>query len=847
MTDELTPVPLATMPALVNNVKNYDAIPRELKNLPVWCTCGMNTETPKRPYKPVIGFLQEASSTDPSTWGTFADAEEIVRADRSGRTNLGFMLRAPYVVIDFDDPKPKAEGVTDEEYKQAYTDARNLQKFISSQIPSYQEKSVSGKGLHIIGKADAMPGRKVSTVGIEIYTKERFIICTGDVYINKPLAPIDTDWLVSLLPISSVGTDFEVKKDDRDPIAVLKQVAEQHGYKGSTYEKIMGEYKGPFESEDTGKFMVSLAVECRTRDPELLKELFFASTYFNSPLYALHLRGNGDEKANNSHRLRKTSTHWDREASTAISKAIPMIAIKESEAASAAANVENLIKASEAKSKPGDNDEPLADVNDGDDSWKNPPGVILQGLTDFFFEAAIVPNRRVSATTAIALMSGWVGGRYITDTNAGLTFYGLLLGSTSSGKGDVTRGYNFLKNKIAEKDIDGSLMQLIMKHECPEDVTGRTALMSRVSEVGDGYSQLQIVNEIGAALRGSKTSTINGGTLSDFLLKAFDYAGPNGSMGGKGYADVEKTVESVNNVNHCFLGESTHSTVYENLTLADVQSGFLPRFYIIPCGTARIKSTRMKRESCHVELSDALFMQIRSLLLYVDSKGPKDFVLVSKTVAMQERMDKLDDAVDDWCHAERARSGHKDTVETLLKNRYYFMVERLSTLSAVSRNYLNPIVEEVDVDWAINFVDFSYATSVTEFNLGSSDIFERQEAIFADKVREYFHINKRFNGKRSPILRRAGIVELTPFCTNAAKWAGYTAEGPFAKDRTLVTKYLFQCYTEDSAYFRKVELAEAMQLDPLCSKGTGNKWQLTAEGIDFFKVDLAKTKKLTTK
>lgn len=818
-------------------MKNYDAIPNELKNLPVWCVCGANPKAPpKRPYKPVMGYPHEASSTDPSTWGTFTEAEEMVRADRTGKMQLGFMLRAPYVVIDFDDPKPKSEGVTEEQFKQAYTDARTLQKNISAELEhTYQETSVSGKGLHIIGKADQMAGRKVSSVGIEIYTKERFIICTGNAYINKPLGAIDTEWLVGLLPVTSIGSDFEIKKDDRDPVEVLKQVAEQHGHKGATYDKMLGVYNGPFESEDTGKFMVSLAVECKTRDPDFLKELFFASSYFNSQAYAIHLKGNGADKANNSHRLRKTHSHWDREATTAISKAIPMIAIKEGDAAQAAVNVENLIKASAVNNNP----EEKAKKEEGALDWVYPPGELLSGLTDFFFEAAIIPNRRVSAATAIALFSAWVGGRYITDTNAGLTFYGLLLGTTSSGKGDVIRGYNFLKNKIEEKDP--SVLDMLYSHECPEDTTGRTSIISHIESVGSGYSKLQIVNEIGIALRASKVSTVNGGSLTDFLLKAFDYSGPNGVMGGKIYADKDKNIESVRNVNHCFLGESTHETVYENLTLADVSSGFLPRFYIIPCGTERIMKTRPKRESCHVKLTDELFMRINSVLSYVDEKSHDEFIVVSKTLAMQKRMDELDEEIDEWCYKERSKNGNKDSVETLLKNRYYFMVERLSTLSAISRDYLNPMVDEVDVNWALKFVEASYLTSVAEFHRGSSNIHEKQEEIFAGKLRSYFHTNKKLLGKPSNKLRMQGIVELSSFTTNATRWPGYTDDSPYSKDYKQVTKYLFQYYTEDCGYFRKVELVEAQTIDPRCQKGINNKWQLTEQGVDFFKVDLGKT------
>jgi KaiC/GvpD/RAD55 family RecA-like ATPase len=148
------------------------AIPDELKALPQWVVWRGEK---KLPYCPVIGTL--ASSTDPKTWGTFAEAME--RYGRGGFDGIGFCFTPddPYCGIDLDDCL--------DEQQVPYARAWKL----IERFGSYAEISPSGRGVKIIVRAKK-PGEKCKKPGfewadgatgqIEMYDTGRYFTVTGN-------------------------------------------------------------------------------------------------------------------------------------------------------------------------------------------------------------------------------------------------------------------------------------------------------------------------------------------------------------------------------------------------------------------------------------------------------------------------------------------------------------------------------------------------------------------------------------------------------------------------------------------------------------------------------------------
>jgi primase-polymerase (primpol)-like protein len=114
----------------------------------------------KRPLTPAG---RSASSTNRSTWASFADVQ------RGPGSGFGIMLGDGLGVYDLD-------HVTDDE----------AQEFIDtiSEPVVYAERSRSGDGVHVFIEAPEARGwkRTINGISVERYTRSRFVRTTGDTF-----------------------------------------------------------------------------------------------------------------------------------------------------------------------------------------------------------------------------------------------------------------------------------------------------------------------------------------------------------------------------------------------------------------------------------------------------------------------------------------------------------------------------------------------------------------------------------------------------------------------------------------------------------------------------------------
>lgn len=157
-------------------MSSFDAFPEELRRLRqwvVWRRQERGGNLTKVPYRATDAGT-EASSTDPATWSSFAEAVEALASDPT-LDGIGFVFTEhdPFAGVDLD------HAMRGEEL---HPDARA----VVESLGSYTERSPSGDGVHVLVRG-AMPegrGRNVKGQpwggGMEGYSAGRYFTVTGD-------------------------------------------------------------------------------------------------------------------------------------------------------------------------------------------------------------------------------------------------------------------------------------------------------------------------------------------------------------------------------------------------------------------------------------------------------------------------------------------------------------------------------------------------------------------------------------------------------------------------------------------------------------------------------------------
>lgn len=248
------PASVATVPA---QPEQWASIPQGLRERPQWCLAAPD----KTPRKADGSY---ASSTNPATW---TDFDTACAAARQRGWHVGYVLHEadPFTCIDLD-IKPDSPP----DFIQHCTDMIDA-------FDSYTEHSRSGVGYHIWVEGDVGAGRK--GVG-EVYSKERFMICTGNVVNPKPIK--NRDHLVKQYAdmIGGKETEFEALPDA--PAVESDESILQRAFRAENGGKISAHYNGDWAGighNDHSKADESLLqmLAHYTPNNEQLTRLFLAS------------------------------------------------------------------------------------------------------------------------------------------------------------------------------------------------------------------------------------------------------------------------------------------------------------------------------------------------------------------------------------------------------------------------------------------------------------------------------------------------------------------------------------------------------------------------------------------
>jgi replicative DNA helicase len=167
--------------------RDPEAIPLELRSIPRWVVWDFfqpkpgKTKLGKVPLDPDRDSM--ADYTNPAAWRSFDDV--LAEARRRGDVGVGFVFADSddVVGVDLDD---------------AYLPSGELKPWAKEILDrlagTWAEKSVSGSGVHALGRGDRIVGKKrldlSPSEGIERYSENRFFTVSGDVLQAAPLADV---------------------------------------------------------------------------------------------------------------------------------------------------------------------------------------------------------------------------------------------------------------------------------------------------------------------------------------------------------------------------------------------------------------------------------------------------------------------------------------------------------------------------------------------------------------------------------------------------------------------------------------------------------------------------------
>jgi primase-polymerase (primpol)-like protein/Asp-tRNA(Asn)/Glu-tRNA(Gln) amidotransferase C subunit len=143
-------------------------IPEELKRLDQWVVWRLKRRADKTTKIPYSLDGSKAKSNDPRTWTSFKNAFEYYASGKSDGVGFVFAGGGGLVGIDLDKCVDESGMIVPQALK------------IVETVDSYSEFSVSGKGLHIIVRADLSRGIKTELV--EVYPHGRYFTVTGNVF-----------------------------------------------------------------------------------------------------------------------------------------------------------------------------------------------------------------------------------------------------------------------------------------------------------------------------------------------------------------------------------------------------------------------------------------------------------------------------------------------------------------------------------------------------------------------------------------------------------------------------------------------------------------------------------------
>lgn len=653
---------------------NYQLIPFELRKYPQWIVWkyeDVNNKKTKVPYN-LKGF--KASVTNPQTWHTFEDV-----ANATGFDGIGFVLTEndPFAFIDLDHTSNQEEFA-------------KQQTIYSNFIDTYAELSPSGKGLHILLKGRLPQGRRRGSV--EIYSSQRFMTVTGNVYNNKEINNCQNR--LETLYNSLGKTDKVVQLGDEKQHYSDEDLFEiaynaENGQK--FYDLYNGHWQDYYSSQSEADHALINILSYFSRNQEQIARMFRAS--------ALGKRQKAMRDDYVSKMVMRSFDNYIPPVDIgALAENVKNALVENEQLKKGNLNLQLLTPAEMFPTQIAPVDVPLPDLSKTNMSYseyaldidfENLPKGLIKELARFIYAQSPRPVKAISTITALALMAG-ICGRSYNISGTGLNNYFVLLAPTGIGKEGISKGINKLINTIIpQQPLAKTFVGL------GELVSG-ISLLRYLSE--ETQCCLTVQGEFGMTMQRmtGRNATPNMLQLRKIILDLYGKSGNGEIMRSTVYADKQKNISEIKAPSFTMLAESTPSTFFDALSDGLVDEGLISRFNIVEC-TAKRPPLNKHHNKIEVptDLKD-YFLNLASNCLTLNAT---DQVI---DIEMTHDAEEIFNDFDKFCDDEINNSPEESYRQ--LWNRGHLKSLKIASLFAIGVNIYKPIITKEHALFAIRFV-----------------------------------------------------------------------------------------------------------------------------------------------
>lgn len=674
------------------NEQTWGRIPEEMRNAPQWCIAGPD----KAPYMSVDNNsrLVPASNKKPNNWKTFDEVAAVARMLQGAGVGMCLTYEDPWTCIDLDVCNEQTQRLKGEPIKpELWTSEETIQRYIKiiDAFDSYTEISMSGYGIHVWVRGRVGAGAKYG--GVEVYSQERFMVCTGNVYRDKPIAERQelleklVDQMrqmqgrndksrIELLEVDAEDTDTEIfeRAMNAENGEKFRALCEATPCQETANGKVHGSYtKLGYPTQSEADLALMSIFTFYSKSNEQCRRLFRCTSlgqrekaqkndrYLNFTLEVIRGRQSREHAIDDN----------AREMALALVKELQGTNFSDVAAG-------QMVATAAAEKLPQDETGKTLE-------W--PPG-LAGALAHFIYNSAPRPVKEVAIVGALGFLAG-VCGKAFNIPQSGLNAYIILVAKSAIGKEAMHSGLSHICNELF------NAIPAAHNFVNFNEMVSGPALTKACST---NSSFVNVSGEFGKRLERMANEGRSDGPLASLravMTHLYQKSGENSQVGGMQYSDKDKNVATVTGVAYSLIGETTPGGLYSSLTQSMMEDGFLSRFLIVDYPgdrPARNKNQQLKMDPNLAQAMHGLCAHALNLI----SSFKTEYVKSSPEA--EAALDKFD------LHCDEQIRNSDDEAFRQMWNRAHLKCWRIAALLAAADNWLQPVISMTHYNWAHDLV-----------------------------------------------------------------------------------------------------------------------------------------------